>query len=105
MAKRNAKGQWLRGESANPGGRPKGRQEFTTLARQYAPECLERLMYWTRSNREVASIGAARAVIERAWGRPPSSEEAEVMIPGAAGEPSSTIRVEFVRASHAEDDE
>lgn len=106
MANRNAKGHWLPGASANPGGRPRGRQEFTELARRYAPEALARLMHWVRSNKEGASCNAARAVIERAWGRPPSTEEAAAMIlPSAAGKPSTTIRVMFVDPPHSGDDE
>lgn len=95
-----------KGQSGNPGGRPKGHQEFAALARQYAPECLERLMFWARTNKEAASVAAARAIIERAWGRPPSTDEATaIVIPAREGEPSSTIRVEFVRASHRDEDD
>ena len=48
---RDASGKWLKGVSPNPGGRPAGRSEFSALACDHSLECLERLMFWVRSNK------------------------------------------------------
>jgi hypothetical protein len=98
--------KFRKGVSGNPGGRPRGYRDFALLARQHAPEALERLMHWVRSNKETASVSAARAVIERGYGRPPTMEEAAALIPSDNDKAPSTFKVVFVTPSRrGEDDE
>ena len=61
-------------------------------------------MYWARSDKETASVGASRAVIERAWGRPPTTEEAAALVISGA-EPSRELRITFVMPSHVDEDD
>ena len=91
-----------KGVSGNPGGRPKGRSEFASLAQQYAPEALERLVYWMRTNDVAGSIRASGLIITRAWGEPPSADEAALTISSGKGD---KIEVTFVHPKRRDDDE
>ena len=91
-----------KGVSGNPGGRPKGRSEFALLAQQHAPEALERLVFWMRSNDVAGSIRASGLIITRAWGEPPSADEAALTISSGKGD---KIEVTFVHPKRRDDDE
>lgn len=69
MAARN-KGQFRKGQSGNPGGRRKSVGEVKDLAASYTVEAIERLAFWMRSNEPKASVAAANALLDRAWGKP-----------------------------------
>ena|SRR6516225_8064534 len=60
-----------KGQSGNPGGRPKENAEVRDLARQYTVEAIDRLVFWMRSKEARASIVAAVALLDRGWGKPP----------------------------------
>jgi hypothetical protein len=64
-----------KGQSGNPGGRPKESDEVKALARQYTPEAIERLAFWMRSENAKASVSACSSLIDRAWGKPVQSME------------------------------
>src|SRR5271170_570654 len=87
---REAHGKFAKGVSANPGGRPKGKSEFAALAREHSPECLERLLYWVRSEHESASVNACRLIIERGYGRVETADH--VVLNGEDDRPSVTVR-------------
>jgi hypothetical protein len=59
------------GESGNPGGRPKENQEVKRLAREHTKEAIDRLVFWMQSNDPRASVPAANALLDRAWGKAP----------------------------------
>lgn len=58
-----------KGQSGNPGGRPKGDDEVKKLAKEHGVESIERLIEWMRSNNPKASITAAGIIIERGFGK------------------------------------
>jgi hypothetical protein len=57
------------GQSGNPGGRPKTDPEVKALARAYTEEAIDRLAYWMKSDDQRASVAAANALLDRAWGK------------------------------------
>jgi hypothetical protein len=62
-----------KGVSGNPHGRPRKTPKFAEveiLAKQHAPEAITRLAYWIGSDDPRASISAAVAILNRAYGLP-----------------------------------
>jgi hypothetical protein len=67
--KRTTKGQFPKGASGNPRGRPKVGLSLAEQAREYGPEMLALLVKAARKG----SITAAQSVLDRGYGRPPQS--------------------------------
>lgn len=78
---------FIKGQSGNPGGRPKESNEAKELAKKYGPEAFKRLVYWMKSDEARASISAAQTIIERAYGKVPQA---------IVGDQSSPLTVRFV---------
>jgi hypothetical protein len=64
-----------RGQSGNPGGRPKEVTEVRSLARRHTTEAVEALRSIMKDSSEPASarVAAANSLLDRAWGRPPQT--------------------------------
>lgn len=58
-----------KGQSGNPGGRPKGSDEIAELARSYCPEAINRLAFWMRSDNAKASTSASATLLDRGYGK------------------------------------
>ena len=68
---RSANGQFPKGQSGNPGGRPRDEQKVAELARSYTTEAIETLVELMRSgNDELVRGTAAQALLDRGWGKP-----------------------------------
>ena len=68
---RSANGQFPKGQSGNPGGRPRDEQKVAELACSYTREAIETLVDLMRSgNDERVSGTAAQALLDRGWGKP-----------------------------------
>ena len=60
-----------KGQSGNPGGRPKGHGDLRELARQHTEDAIATLIEICRNGEnEGARIAAANALFDRGWGKP-----------------------------------
>jgi Family of unknown function (DUF5681) len=69
---RNPDGRFKRGQSGNPGGRPKIFTEVKQAAREHTEAAIEALV-GVMNNEEAtpaARVAAAVAILDRGWGRP-----------------------------------
>ena len=68
---RCAIGQFPKGQSGDPGGRPRDEQKVAELARSYTREAIETLAELMRSGNDERVRGtAAQALLDRGWGKP-----------------------------------
>ena len=63
---------FTKGQSGNPGGRPKGSAELRDLARHHAPEAIDRLVKIMRDGEDRVAATAAGLLLDRGYGRPAS---------------------------------
>ena len=78
---RSTNGQFSKGFSGNPGGRPRDEQKVAELARSYTREAIETLFeLMRRGNDECVRGTAAQALLDRGWGKP----KVEVVADGAS---------------------
>jgi hypothetical protein len=65
-----------KGQSGNPGGRPKALAEVQELARQHAPSVIAELARLAlKAKNETARIAAIRELLDRGYGRPRQAME------------------------------
>ncbi len=64
------------GNSANPGGRPKGLAELAELARSHAPEAIAALVRGLKHPK--LFVAAATALLDRGFGKPTQPIEGDV---------------------------
>ena len=63
---------WKKGQSGNPGGRPRAEIHVRDLAREHTAEALKVMVEVMRDKKAPATarLGAAQGLIDRAWGKP-----------------------------------
>lgn len=59
-----------KGQSGNPGGRPKEEREVIALAREHSVAAIKRLAEWMATDNPKASISACNSLLDRAFGKP-----------------------------------
>ena len=80
---RSANGQFQKGQSGNPGGRPRDEQKVAELARSYTKEAIHKLVALMRCGNDERVRGtAAQALLDRGGGRP----KVEVVADGAGAD-------------------
>ena len=69
-----------KGQSGNPGGRPKELRDVIELARSHTTDAIETLVAAMNSDSAPwgARIAAANAILDRGWGKPTRPVEANV---------------------------
>ena len=79
---RAANGQFPKGQSGNPGGRPRDEQKVAELARSHSREAIETLAELMRnSNDERVRGTATQTLLDRGWGKP----KVEVVLEAGGG--------------------
>ena len=61
---------FVKGQSGNPGGRPKECAEVKDLAREYGPEAVERPAVLMRGDDPRVAVSACQALLDRGYGKP-----------------------------------
>lgn len=74
---------WKKGQSGNPKGRPPGNAVLKEMAQTHGEAAIARLVYWLASPDPTASINAAKALLDRGYGKPHQAVE----VSGADGGP------------------
>lgn len=59
-----------KGQSGNPGGRPKEDAEVKALARACGPEAIDKLVELMRGDDRRTALAAAQALLDRGYGKP-----------------------------------
>src|SRR5271154_2422298 len=84
---------WRKGQSGNPGGRPKARIDLQALARQRTPEAIATLVRIMRNTKNLmAAKGAAEILLAYGYGRPQNV----VTFDTEHGDTPTHIQVSFV---------
>lgn len=69
---------WRKGQSGNPGGRPKGYAEFLDACREHTPEALATILgLMAGAQAEAVKLNAAQYLIDRGWGKAPQAQTGE----------------------------
>lgn len=88
-----------KGESGNPGGRPKALKEIQELARSHSPMAIKTLAkIATKGISEPARVAACNAILDRGFGKPPQAVTGE----GGEGPVLANITVTFVKPQRAD---
>lgn len=87
--KRKAGGRpFKKGQSGNPGGKPKALREVIALARSHTVLSINTLAeIAAKGDSEQARLGAANALLDRAWGKPKDT----VALEGEGGGPLQIV--------------
>jgi hypothetical protein len=92
--------KFQKGQSGNPGGRPKVLGDIRELAREHCPAAFRELIRLTQeAEAETTKLAAIKELLDRGYGKA-TQPLAGI---GDDGELTSTIRVLYAQASHPED--
>lgn len=67
--------KFVKGQSGNPGGRPKEDNEAKALARKHGKHAIRRLVTLIDAQDERVAVAAAQAILDRGYGKPAQAIE------------------------------
>ena len=80
---RTKTGQFVKGQSGNPGGRTKIDPKVIEILKAALPEMAERLVKLTESDDENVALKAILAAFERLFGKPVQASDVQMDVSGA----------------------
>jgi hypothetical protein len=91
--------KWTKGESGNPGGRPKVLADLRDLARQHAPAAIKELARLAvKAKSETARVAAIRELLDRGYGKAGQlSPDYDDVLGDRYPDHGGSITIEFVR--------
>lgn len=84
---------FVKGQSGNPGGRPKAAIAIKELARQHSDAAIETLVAALKAENESTRVAAANSLLDRGWGKP-----AQAIIGGDENDPAIRVINEIRRS-------
>lgn len=76
------KGQFPKGVSGNPGGRPKVPQELKDMIRKACPEALKKLIEYMNHDNPKIAMWAITELLDRGYGKPAQEQTIQMDISG-----------------------
>lgn len=84
--------RFAKGESGNPGGRPKAVEAIRKLAQKNSKKALLRLVELMNGENDRVAVQAAQAILDRAWGKPAQTVTGE----GGEGPLRTLVEVRWI---------
>ncbi len=84
---------FVKGQSGNPGGRPKADGEIRELARESGPDAIAKLVEHMNGEDSRLSQSASIALLDRGFGKPPQA----INLGGQEGGESIKMEVSYVK--------
>lgn len=93
---------WAKGQSGNPGGRPKTLAEVKALAQKHTLDAIKALVkIATKGKNEGAVVSAANSIMDRAYGKPTQPISGDADAPPISAEIAHHLDPESVKMLEA----
>jgi hypothetical protein len=89
---------FVKGQSGNPGGRPKKDPELIAILKLNTENAVKRLVSLIDSDDERVALSAVNSLLDRVWGKPETSGKLE-LLSDKKGKQEQTIKIQFISPS------